>query len=412
MSPDSPSTASVGRRALLASASAAGVAALAGCSTVDGLLDDGVEPPERRVPADWRPTPGDWPTEYYGYARTHHNPFASPPRSEPTVDWEVDAGGPVASMVVADGLVFVWNDIDGVVLALDTETGDEQWRASMPGDAGRLQYVAGRLYAGSDDRLTALTADGEEQWSTDLSDSGVWASFLVEREGWVFVFPSDGPVRLHADTGEIVERSDDALYATTTAGGSLYGGRSTFRACDVDDGGLDERWTADYDGYETYGAPAVADGLVYRGTNTLSPSDSEPRGRLSVYGASDGAEVATVPFQRTPQTPAVADGTVYVATSGVRASNIGREGLLAAVGHDGEVRWRFDPAAGLRTPVVADGTVYTGPFRASGAPLVALDAQSGDELWRRDLGPSDPEIAVADGTLYIAAGSKVVALRD
>ncbi|WP_369684141.1 PQQ-binding-like beta-propeller repeat protein [Haloarchaeobius sp. FL176] len=124
------------------------------------------------------------------------------------------------------------------------------------------------------------------------------------------------------------------------------------------------------------------------------------------------ARLVQAPFEQTPQTPAVEDGVAYVATSGVWSETIGQDGVLAALAADGTERWRFDPEAGLRTPVVADGTVYTGPFRASGAPLVAFDADSGDELWRRDRVVSDPELAVADETLYLAGGSKVVALRD
>jgi len=229
VSPDSPSTPSLGRRSLLGTVAAAGIGSLAGCSTVDGLLDAGVEPPERRVPPDWNPAPGDWPSEHYGFAQTCHNPFASPPRSDPSADWEVDVGGVVDSMVVAAGRVFVWNETDGVVVALDRDTGDERWRRSVPGDAGSLQFVAGRLYAGSREHLTALSADGAQRWSTGLSESGVWGYFLVERDGWVFLFPPDGTLRLHADTGEVVERSDHYLYRTTTDGGSLYGGRTTFR---------------------------------------------------------------------------------------------------------------------------------------------------------------------------------------
>ena len=315
-------------------------------------------------------------------------------------------------MVVAAGRVFVWNETDGAVVALDIDTGDERWRQPVPGDAGSLQFVAGRLYAGGRERLTALSADGERRWSTRLAESGVWGYFLVERDGWVFLFPPNETLRLHADTGELVERSDHYVYRTATDGSSLYGGRSTFRAYDVDGRALDERWTADSDGYETYGVPAVNDGLVYRSTNVLSPSDSEPRGRLSVYDTSDGTRLVQAPFEQTPQTPAVEDGVAYVATSGVWSETIGQDGVLAALAADGTERWRFDPEAGLRTPVVADGTVYTGPFRASGAPLVAFDADSGDELWRRDRVVSDPELAVADETLYLAGGSKVVALRD
>jgi outer membrane protein assembly factor BamB len=256
-----------------------------------------------------------------------------------------------------------------------------------------------------------LTTDGAEQWSTDLTDSAVWAYFLVEREGWVFLFPSDGALRLHADTGEVVERTDHALYGPATDGVSVYGGRSTFRGFDVDGRTLDERWTADYDGYESYGAPAVSDGLVYRSTNTLADSGTQSRGRLSVYDTADGGELLQVPFEETPQSPAVADGVAYVATSDVWADTLGRDGVLVAVAHDGTERWRFEPDAGLGTPVVADGTVYASPFHASGAPLVALDADSGDELWRRELAVSGPELAVAGETLYVAGGSKVRALR-
>lgn len=412
---ETPSTPSSLRRTFLASASTVGIGSLAGCSTVDTLLGDGVEPPERQVPANWTPNPGDWPTEQYGFARTGHNPFASPPREEPSAVWTEDVstlGGNFDNLIVAGGWVLA--DLSGTVVALDPETGEQGWRWSTQGNGGNLEYVMGRVYAGNGDGIVALDSfDGELVWSTRLGDFDVWDYDLVEREGWVFLFGPDEVRCLHADTGEVVDRLEhEGLHRVATDGSVLYGGDRVFSALAVDDRRLERRWENDYPGYETTDSPVVDDGLVYRGGYRVFEDDDLPQSRLTVYDTNHrhGVQTVTVPFDQGLRTPAVADGTAYVATADVRTGTLRQDGVVAAVTHDGEVQWRFQPDADPRSPVVADGTVYTGPYRNLEDSLVALDAETGEELWRRPVNER-PELAVAGETLYVATDGEVRALR-
>ena len=92
--------------------------------------------------------------------------------------------------------------------------------------------------------------------------------------------------------------------------------------------------------------------------------------------------------------PVLVDGVVYAGT---------RTGFLLAIdAATGRELWRFDLGAYVlrSSPAVVDGTVYI----AGGYDLYALDSLSGEVRWRRPLrlaGPSSP--VVVDGVLYLAS---------
>ena len=92
--------------------------------------------------------------------------------------------------------------------------------------------------------------------------------------------------------------------------------------------------------------------------------------------------------------PAVSDAGIFVVSDG---------GFLAAVsGADGRLLWRrsfTDVEGGFAPPVVSGSVVY-----AAGTDTVTFDAASGQELWRRPIGCFWCSPAIAEGTLYIAAG--------
>lgn len=92
---------------------------------------------------------------------------------------------------------------------------------------------------------------------------------------------------------------------------------------------------------------------------------------------------------------------------------------------DGSVSaaWRADIGEGnadgarlLAQPVVAEGRVYT---LDAVSRVAAFDAQSGRELWRRDLAPEDDDdgyygggVAYADGQLFVTTGFGLIASLD
>ncbi|MDQ3513089.1 MAG: PQQ-binding-like beta-propeller repeat protein [Chloroflexota bacterium] len=92
--------------------------------------------------------------------------------------------------------------------------------------------------------------------------------------------------------------------------------------------------------------------------------------------------------------PVLVDGVIFAGT---------RAGFLLAIdAATGRERWRFDLGTYVlrSSPAVVDGTVFV----AGGYDLYALDSASGEVRWRRALrlaGPSSP--VVVDGVLYLAS---------
>lgn len=124
-------------------------------------------------------------------------------------------------------------------------------------------------------------------------------------------------------------------------------------------------------------------------------------GRLTAYDAESG----TVRWQVDPPGfggVSVADDTVYTTTS--------ERELVAVDAENGSVRWRFqldgDYIGSFGTwPVVTGKTVYAASEQRSAGRnppvLYALDADSGDPRWSRELPDDSLPPAVHGGRLYL-----------
>jgi len=155
-------------------------------------------------------------------------------------------------------------------------------------------------------------------------------------------------------------------------------------------GKLEQRWQFEVEGLE--GAPAepiVADGTLYLidATNTLralNPSDGTEQWQADV----------TVPHV----TPAYNEGTVYIN---------GRNDLLEAYdASSGERQWRSDTAVGTGTLVEADGSVYG----MLDGIVQAADAETGEQRWSTTLTETAinrAPVAVADGRVFASADAGV-----
>ncbi|QLG60340.1 outer membrane protein assembly factor BamB family protein [Halorarum salinum] len=93
--------------------------------------------------------------------------------------------------------------------------------------------------------------------------------------------------------------------------------------------------------------------------------------------------------------PVVGDGIVYVPGSG-------DPGLIHAIDIEtGDQVWQFEPEGyASSSPALVDGTLYVGTW---GKRFYAIDADSGEEAWSREIGhrfgSSSP--VIADGTVYV-----------
>ncbi|WP_254811093.1 right-handed parallel beta-helix repeat-containing protein [Natronosalvus amylolyticus] len=200
------------------------------------------------------------------------------------------------------------------------------------------------------------TSAGEEVWGEALGE-GTDATEATVVDGVVYVGTDDGEVlALDADTGE-------------------------------------ELWTKEL-GAAVQTAPSVVDGEVYVGTASFNEDN-----HLYALDAANGDERWSEPTGDTVRSsPVVYDDRVYVGT--------GTDTITAYHQENGTEDWSVDDGPSWATdvsPVTADGSVFV-PIESG--DLLALDAETGDELWEKALDTrvrSTP--TYVDGTVYVTSSS-------
>ena len=162
----------------------------------------------------------------------------------------------------------------------------------------------------------------------------------------------------------------------------IVDGRDDLLALDLRTGAV--RWTVDREVF--VGSPAVAGSLV------VSQTDD---GTLAAFDIVDGTPAWRAPLGiRLNSSPLVLDGMAVAADE---------EGAVHAVSAvDGSLQWDVELGPGLdRSVAGADGLVFAG----SDGAFVALDAQTGREVWsHRSDATSFATPAVRDGVVYASGG--------
>jgi outer membrane protein assembly factor BamB len=156
--------------------------------------------------------------------------------------------------------------------------------------------------------------------------------------------------------------------------------------------------------------PVVAGDTVFAPTGGIKTDAQVPTGLLAIDDASGELQWRyDGPTGQSESTFSVAyaDGTVYLSMLDT--------GVVALTADGGEVEWlREVPAAG--PPTVADGRVYV-PTEVIGSDegaIRALDAATGDRIWRQ-AGAGEQfgrAIAAADGRIYCREDLDAVVCRD
>lgn len=247
--------------------------------------------------------------------------------------FETPAGVGYASMILADGLVFV-GGLNGDVYALAMADGTERWHATFPRlDIDSMAVADGLVYIGRPDGyVDALeTATGRPRWSTLVAEDALFLAPSVV-DGVVFV-----GVRSNAAVAGM--------------------GQLTVVAVGAEDGV--ERWRLYFPltGFEIDmlshfggGPPAVVDGVVY-----VAQPDGRLAGVDAVTGASRWQSRTTGGGPFLASAPVVAGGIIYIG---------GFNGALYAVdGTTGAERWNLDIGGGTAgaisaVPAVIDGVVF------------------------------------------------------
>lgn len=260
---------------------------------------------------------------------------------------------PPAPVFDADRVYIAQNA--GVLAAVDRTTGEFVWsRSDLSGQCHTPVVVDDRVVLPTNDGIVAYDKRGQEQWRTDRSAE--WDPVL----------------------------SDGVLY-TRTAG------------IDVDDGSVQAEFPAD-----SYVAPTVGDGRIYRGSARVARAYDADSGTV-LWENGDLLDEEWVE----PATFVFADGRLFIP---------GVDGLIALDAATGAELWRYtDRLSELyQAPTVVNGTVVQpvagGPRTAE--RLVQFDVTDGTVI--REFGPSGADdvsitsIGATPGTVLTLCGDRFV----
>lgn len=394
------------RRQYLVTASTCGIAAVAGC--LGGRAD-------RSLPET--PT-GAWSQARHDEANTGYANATVPPRgnhawtSEEFTRWK-----PVA----ADGEVYIGNvgagsDGPPVIVALDARDGSERWRVTLDNETSHYtSAILGELLvAASGDQVIAVDREsGDREWTATLPGSIRLSEITSIPEKSLVLVPDESGLVAFDATGEQLWSAPlprSTADAPVVWEESIYvASGSELRRLDIADG--TEDWTQDV-GDVPLGPSVTTEGVIVAAGGDLAvhdPMTGEQKRRLDGYDTDRVSGARGV---------AVAGGTAYWLT---------HDKLAAVTVADGAVEWRLDTTARQDGLCVGRETVVT-PVSYDGFDLetkyddwptiAAFDRETGDTRWFYsidgfDVGFTTPPILV-DGAVYFVSNtiSGVGALGD
>jgi outer membrane protein assembly factor BamB len=324
-------------------------------------------------------------------------------RQEPRVKWQTKVSSTwLLPPVLADRMLYTGSG-DGVLYALDTQTGEESWSTDGFGQLENSGAVAGDLLVvgGYDQRVRALNRHtGEVLWSFGTA-SFVQASPLIVEER-VYIATDHALYALDLSSGELdweaATGNEDAYIGPPAydAGIIYTTGGKYLLAVDRADG--KELWRIQYD--EPFTALALANQMIYVGNFD---------GFFYALDQKTGAEKWK--FQGGGifwSGPAIQGNTVYTGNDDM---------IFALDAQTGKQLWSFKAASkSASEPTVSDGVVYVSDssheFPRGPRHLYALDAQTGRELWKFEVVSTFlPAPALSEDTIYVTTTGEVFALR-
>jgi polyvinyl alcohol dehydrogenase (cytochrome) len=360
----------------------------------------------------------DWPRVGFDLANTRAAPDESigvGDAADLTPAWQLGGvKGVTGTPVVADGTVYV-GDWTSHVRALDAATGEERWAHDL-----ESRYVGGsvavdddHVYVGAfDARIVALdSATGEPVWEADLDPNPkavVFGSPVV----------ADGLIVTGVGSFEVFVPSDPPSFRGTVVALDAATGAEAWRFHVTDEA------AGEGAGVSVWSSPAIdrERGMLYIGTGQAYSLPAPARSdSLVALDLATGEEVWHRQFTAgdawSVALPSGLDADVgampnLFEVDGTDAVGVGdKAGTYRALDRDsGEVLWEAPLTPGglqggvMASAAVAGGTVYVASNdRSQEADLVALDADTGDEVWRVGVeahvtGP----VTWANGVLFLA----------
>ncbi|MCD4847879.1 MAG: PQQ-binding-like beta-propeller repeat protein, partial [Candidatus Aegiribacteria sp.] len=345
-------------------------------------------------------------TDWYTYMQNdlHHGFSESPAPTDNMILWTAQVTGfhhEFPTPVIVDGIVYYPSDHGNDTLyALDAATGELIWKYRVGATDDAVTVKNGYLYTASDSLwcLDALT--GERIWANGDADYSGSTPAAVDNSvycgrrdeyldiSYVYCFDAATGTEIWADTlsGNTASCLTvwNGMVFIPTCMGPLY-------ALEANTGSIIWENTDSYDGYWD-SSPVVVDSLIYIGGND---------GKMRAIDAITGTTVWEAyigPAYSITATPAYHDGRLFFADQDdtyncLDASN-------------GRTIWSV-PGYQHGSSGIADGMVFYGECFTNTARVVALDCETGAEVWSYItygglLGiVSSP--AITDGVVYIAA---------
>lgn len=306
----------------------------------------------------------------------HPGTYAQPSASASgLVQWSVPTEGPVRSSPAVTETTVFFGSGDGHLYAVRRRSGAVAWRfaAEAPVYSSPTVWEDLVVFAAGDNDIFGVNAEsGDLAWRAETGATHPWA---WGHEGWDYFHSS--PVV--ADGRVVVGSGDGFVYALDARTGKTVWRHRT--------------------GGRVRSSPAVADGIVFVGSAdgvlyALDLSDGSPRWTFETHGAGWSSETFAFDRVTIQGSPAVWNGTVYFGA---------RDGRTYAVeASSGALVWETPDAAPwfVTSPALQDGILYAG--NSDGLYVHALDALTGEELWRTPTGQrvfSSP--AVAGDALFV-----------
>jgi outer membrane protein assembly factor BamB len=313
-----------------------------------------------------------------GPARTGVYDRAASGRALLGVQWRfVTEGDVIGSPAVAGDVVYVGSG-DGNLYALDRVTGAVRWKRDVGSPIASSPAVGTRrvFFGTRDGKFHALdAATGEVRWRLATGPDFPWP--WGHESGDVY---TSSPV--HVDGTVIFGAGDGRVYA-------------------VDARTAKPKWTASTGG-RVRSSPAVDGGRVYVGSAdgrvyAFDLVTGAPRWRYDTEGVKLDSRNFGYDRRTVQSSPTVSGGTVFVGA---------RDGFLYAIDAvTGQLRWRFDHKISWvnTSPGVENGIVYAGS--SDGQFVQAVNAATGQEVWRSKAGVTWSSPAIARDVVYAGDGS-------
>jgi len=324
-------------------------------------------------------------------------------RHQPEVKWQTEVGSTwLMPPLLADGILYTGSG-DGVLYALDAETGEQLWSKEGFGQLESTGAIAGDIIVtgGYSQVVKALDRKtGEEIWSFTTDHFVQGAPLIVDDR--VYIATDHEVYALDLESGQLIWKtatgSEGAFMgAPAFEDGVIYTtGGKLLLVLDAETG--KEVWRKEKD--EMFLGLSVANGLVYVGNwdQTLYAFDQSTGTEKWSFG---GAGLFW-------SAPAATDDAVYAGSD---------QTVFALDAQSGELLWSFEmQSQSASEPLIADGVVYVSDssheFPRGARHLYALDAATGEELWVFEtISTFLPAPALGEGSIYVTSTGEVFALK-